>query len=92
MEMWHAEVVVDAIDDGFRYCVHSWPRYVVKHPQPKGQPYGREHKLLWTSLFVSFCCTIAAVVAMFVLTRGTAHPAIINGRHGLLTPDGRSTE
>jgi hypothetical protein len=47
--------------------------YVAKHPQPKGEPYGREHKLLWTSLFVSFCCTIAAGFAMFV-------PSVRDGR------------
>ncbi|MBT2535126.1 hypothetical protein [Arthrobacter sp. ISL-69] len=41
--------------------------YMAKHPQPKGEGYGREHKFLWTSLFVCFCCLIAAGVAMFVL-------------------------
>jgi hypothetical protein len=40
--------------------------YIVKHPPSKGKPYGREHKLLWTSLFVSLCCTIAAGVAIYL--------------------------
>jgi hypothetical protein len=42
--------------------------YIANHPHAEGEPYGFEHKFLWTALFVSFCCTMAAGVALFVLS------------------------
>lgn len=39
--------------------------YLTKHPDRVGKPYGREDKVLWISLFLSFCFMVAASLLMF---------------------------
>jgi hypothetical protein len=40
--------------------------YIAKHPHRKGEPYGREHKLLWISFFLSAGFLLAAGFVLFV--------------------------
>lgn len=39
--------------------------YGLKNPHRKGEPLGKEHKLLWTSLLLSAGFLVAALVVSF---------------------------
>jgi TRAP-type uncharacterized transport system fused permease subunit len=39
--------------------------YIAKHPLAKGERYGREHKLLWISIFLSAVFLLAAGFVQF---------------------------